>query len=64
MGEGGDDVDGEADEERSDGGVDGTEEWEDDGQEPDGDDHRQSRRRTLAQALALVHPNRLLPHKV
>lgn len=34
-----DDVDCEANEEWSDSGVDGPKEWEDDGQEPDRDDH-------------------------
>lgn len=42
VGEGGDDVDGEANEERSDCGIDGTKERKDDGQKPYGNDHRQS----------------------
>ncbi|KAG6403629.1 hypothetical protein SASPL_135857 [Salvia splendens] len=55
---------GEANKKRSDGGVDGAEEGEDDGQEPDGDDHREARGRPLAQASTLMHPDGLLPHKV
>lgn len=64
VGQSRDDIDSEADEKWSNGGVDGSEKWEDDGQEPDRNDHRQSRRRTLAQALALVHTNGFLPNKV
>lgn len=64
VGQSGDDIDSETHKERSDGGVDGPKEREDDGKKPDGDDHRQSRRRTLAKALALVHPYRFLPHEV
>lgn len=64
MGQGGDDVDGEADEERSDGGIDRSEEREDDGEEPDGDDHRQSSCCSLAQTLAFVHADCFLPHKI
>lgn len=64
VGQSGDDVDGEANEKWSNGGVDGTKEWEDDGEEPYGDDHRQSCCRTLAEALALMHPYGFFPHKV
>ena len=62
--EGGDNVDGEANEKRPDGGVDGAEEGENDGKEPNRDDHGQSCRRALAQALALVHPDQFLPHEI
>ena len=62
--EGGDDVNGEADKERANGGVDGAKEWEYDGQEPYGDHHWQPHQCTLAQALALMHPYCFLPHKV
>ena len=48
MGEGGDNVNGEADKERANGGVDGTKEGEYDGQEPYGDHHGQSHQCTLA----------------
>ena len=64
MGQSGDDVNSETHKERSNGGVDGPKEREDDCKKPDGDDHRQSSRRTLAEALALVHPYQLLPHEV
>ena len=40
MSEGGDDIDGEANEKRTDRGVDGTEERKDDGQKPNGYNHR------------------------
>ena len=40
MSEGGDDVNGEADKKRSNGGVDGPKEGEDYGQKPYGDHHR------------------------
>ena len=59
-----DDVDGEADEQRADGGVDGPEEGEDDGQEPDGHHDGQPRQRALEDALGVVHPDHLLPHEV
>lgn len=59
-----DDVDSEADEERSNGRVDGPKEREDDGQEPDGHHHRQPSQRPLADAPALMHPYGLLPHEV
>lgn len=61
---GGNDVDGEADQKCTDGGVDGTEEGEDDGQEPDGYDHRQPRYSSQAYALGAVHPDHLLPNEV
>jgi len=64
MGEGGDDVDGEADEEGTDGGVDGAEEREDDGQEPYRNHHRKTCQCPQAYALRVVHPNHLLPHEV
>ena len=48
MGEGGDNVNGEADKERANGGVDGTKEGEYDGQEPYRDHHGQSHQCTLA----------------
>lgn len=48
MGEGGDDVNGEADKERANGGVDGTKEGEDDGQKPYRDHHWQSHQSTFA----------------
>lgn len=64
MSKGWDYVDGEANEKRSNGGIDGPKEREDDGEKPDGDDNRQPGGRTLAQALALVHAYRLLPHEV
>jgi len=63
VGEGGDDVDGEADEERADGGVDGPEEGEDDGEEPDGDDDGEADQRAEEDARRLVHAHRLLPHE-
>lgn len=62
--EGRNDIDGEAYEERSDGGVDGAEEGEDDGQEPYRHHHGQAGRRPLAHAPALVHADGLLPHEV
>ena len=61
---GGDDVDGEADEERPYGGVDGPEEGEDDGQEPDGDDDGEAGQGAEEDALGVVHPDHLLPHEV
>ena len=59
-----DDVDGEADEQRADGGVDGPEEGKDDGQEPDGHHDGQPSQRALEDALGVVHPDHLLPHEV
>ena len=64
MGEGGDDVDGEADEERADGGVDGPEEGEDDGEEPDGHDDGEPGGGALAEAAAVVEADELLPDEV
>ncbi|BAS94293.1 Os05g0447250, partial [Oryza sativa Japonica Group] len=64
VGEGGDDVDGEADEERADGGVDGAEEGEDDGEEPDGHDDGEAGERAGEDAAGAVHADRLLPHEV
>lgn len=64
VGDGRDDIDGEANEQRSDGGVDGAEEGEDDGEEPDWHHHGEACRRSLAHAPALVHADRLLPHEV
>lgn len=64
MGGGGDDVDCEADEQGADGGVDRTEEGEDDSEEPDGHHHRQPRHRPDADALGVMHADHLLPHKV
>lgn len=64
MSEGGDDVDGEANKKRSNGGVDWTKEWEDDGQEPYRDHHGQPSKRPQAYAFRVVHPDHLLPHEV
>ncbi|URD82061.1 C-terminal domain phosphatase-like [Musa troglodytarum] len=64
MRQSGNDVDGEADEESAHGGVDGAEEGEDDGQEPDGDDHGKPGEGAQADALGVVHSDRLLPHEV
>ncbi|BAS83226.1 Os03g0244650, partial [Oryza sativa Japonica Group] len=62
--EGGDDVDGEADEEGADGGVDGPEEGEDDGEEPDGHDDGEPRGGALEEAAAVVESDELLPDEV
>jgi hypothetical protein len=59
-----DDIDGEADEERADGGVDGPEEGEDDGEEPDGDDDGEPGGGALAEAAAVVEADELLPDEV
>lgn len=59
-----DDVDCEADEQRTHSRVDGPKEGEDDSEEPYGDHHRQPRRRPLAQAAAVVEADGLLPHEV
>ena len=59
-----DDVDGEADEQRADGGVDGPEEGEDDGQEPDGHHDGETRGGAQRHAPRLVHADQLLPHEV
>jgi hypothetical protein len=59
-----DDVDGKADEQGSHGGVNGAEEGEDDGEEPDGHDNGEARGGTLAEALAVVEADELLPHEV
>jgi len=64
VGEGGDDVNGEADKKRSNGGVDGTKEGENYGQKPYWDHHWQSRQCTLAQAPTLVYPYCFLPHQI
>jgi len=53
--QGRDDVDCEANKEWPNGGVDGSEEGENDGQEPNGDDHGQPSSCALAHALAIVH---------
>lgn len=59
-----DDVNGEANEERSNGGVDRAKEREDYSQKPDGNNHRQSCSCPFAQALTFMHSNGFLPHKV
>lgn len=48
MSEGRDDVDSKTNEERTDSRVDGAKEREDNGQKPNGNDHRQSSRRPFA----------------
>lgn len=58
------DVDGEADEERAHRGVDGPEEGEDDGQEPDGDDDGEASQGSQANTPGVVHSDHLLPHEV
>jgi len=59
-----DDVDGEADEERPHGGVDGPKEREDDGEEPDGHDDGEPGGGALAEAAAVVEADELLPDEV
>jgi hypothetical protein len=59
-----DDVDGEADQQRAHGGVDGAEKREDDGQEPDGRHDGQPRGGAQGHAPRLVHADQLLPHEV
>ena len=58
------DVDSEADEKRSNSGVDRTKEREDDSKEPNRDDHRKPSKSPLAHTLALMHSYELLPHKI
>lgn len=60
----GDDVHGERDQQRSDGGVDRSEEREGDGEEPDGEHHWDSTQGAQEQALRVVHADELLPHEV
>ena len=52
--------DGEAGEEGSDSGVDGPEEEEDDGEEPDGHDDWEARGGELAGAVAVLEADELL----
>ena len=60
-----DDVDGEGDEESSDGGVYRAEERECDGQEPDGQHYREADERAHEDvARGRVEPCYLLPHEV
>ena len=59
-----DDVDGEGDEQGADGGVDGAEEWEDNGEEPDGHHHGESDERPEEDAAGVVHADGLLPDEV
>lgn len=64
VGEAGDDVDGEADEESANGGVDGAEEREDDGEEPDGDDDGEAGEGAKGDAFGVVNADHLLPDEV
>ena len=64
MGESRDDVDGEADQKRSDGGVDRAEEGEDYGQKPDWYHNGKPCQCPQAYAPCVMHPYHLLPHKI
>lgn len=64
MGQSGDDVDGEADQKGSHSGVDGAEEWENDGQKPYGYDHRQASHGSRANTPSVMHSYHFFPYEV
>lgn len=59
-----DDVDGEADKESTDGGVDWTEERKDNGEEPNGHYHRKPCCGSFTHAVAVMHADCFLPDEV
>lgn len=59
-----DNVDSEGNQKSTDGGVNRTEEWEDDSQEPNWNDDRQSSQCSQANAFGVVHSYHLLPNEV